>query len=75
MTQLSRDLDAIVDEIDKGRYQVPENDNGRKLLKIDLERIFESELQHQKEQAIHIRNLEEDLEHCNALLSKFEVQS
>jgi uncharacterized protein (DUF2249 family) len=72
MTQLSRDMDRLIEDINQGKYQIEENDNGKKLLKIDLERIFERAIKDKENQAEYIRNLEQDLKHCDELLIKFE---
>ena len=74
MTKLSQAMDLIIQEIATGRYQVSENVHGKALLKIDLEDIMSEAIKNNEDQAEYIRNLEEELEQVNALLSKFEGQ-
>ena len=74
MTQLSRDMDQLVNDIDLGKYQVQTNKHGKELLKIDLEDMFKDSIKNNNNQAEYIKNLELELENSNALLSKFEVK-
>ncbi len=74
MTQLSRDMDKLINDIDSGKYQVQTNKHGKELLKIDLEDMFKDSIKDNNNQAEYIKNLELELENSNALLSKFEVK-
>ena len=72
MTVLSRRMDEIILDVIDNKYQLATNPQGKALLKIDLEDIFDVASVAADNQAEYIRNLEEELQYTTALLQKFE---
>ncbi len=75
MTKLSREMDALIEDIDNGKYQVPENKHGKELLKMDMEDMYHNVIKDKEEQASYVTDLEIEIQMLNALLSKLGVKT
>ncbi len=70
MTELSQQMDSIIEDIVDNKYQFSESQHAKALLKIDLEKIYENVEQDAEYHREYVMDLEKELAHVHDLLEK-----